>query len=334
MKWLHDIHWAGLQNWYLAPIFVVLIILTLRNYHRLVQAAWQLMHPIYAKTLFSNFSLRRHGIKTGLVVGSMVAIFIALLQPQWGIVENKVTQEGRDLLIVLDISRSMLAQDFKPNRLEFAKLKIRNVLNKLKFERVGLVLFSGEAFLQCPLTADYSSFLMFLEQVDVETISSGSTSLDRALMQAISVFSKVEGRKNKLVWLLTDGEDFSVNLQAVRDQAKKSNITLFASGVASLQGAPIPIIDKYGKQAGNEVDAAGAIVLSKLNEKVLQELCTALQGCYFKVNYDDSDIDGLVHRVEQFERERFEDKTIALYEHRYPWLLGLAWLLLIIEWIL
>lgn len=334
MFFLEHIHWAGLNNSIVIPVFAVLVVLIIKNYFMIAKVAAYLVNATYSKQLFVNFSLRRYRVKTIFVVMSIIAVGLALLQPQWGVIENKVVQEGRDLLVLLDVSRSMLAQDFKPSRLEFAKLKIRHVLERLKFERVGLILFSGEAFLQCPLTSDYQAFLMFLEQVDVETISSGTTSLDRALMRALGVYSTVEGRKNKLVWVLTDGEDYSLSLAPIKEEAKKNNITLFASGIGSTEGAPIPILDKYGKQVGHEVSANGSVELSKLNEKMLQDLCSQLNGHYFKVGYSDDDVEQLVSTVQQFEKERFEDRALTLYEHRYPWFLGIAWVLLLIEWIL
>jgi len=329
-----QVHWAGLDNFIYFPIFLFFSWLILKNHRRIKRIVNLLVHSTNEKLLFPGFSIRKQKIKTFLLIASLICIFVALLRPQWGKKESVVAQEGRDILIVLDISRSMLAKDLKPNRLDFAKLKIRNLLSRLSFERIGLVLFSGSAFLQCPLTADYSAFLMFLNLVDVETIASGTTAIDKALLQSVDVFAKSQERKNKLVLLVTDGEDFSMNLKRVKQKAKEEGIKVLAWGMGSPEGAPIPIVDRLGKQVGHEVEQGGKIALSKLNEEKLKEIVSFLDGHYFKATYTDSDLDSLVNIIERFEKESFADKRFSLYEDQYPWLLGLAFLMLLLEWIL
>ncbi len=249
---LFGIYWASSDNlWYL-PLVVILVFLVIKNYVRIKKAVAFLVHPTYRTTLFQHFSLKRSFAKMVLLLAGLIILFLAFLQPQWGKKEERVVQEGRDVLVLLDISRSMLAQDFKPNRLEFAKLKIKHMLSQLDADRVGLVLFSGTAFLQCPLTQDYGAFSMFLDQVDVETISSGTTAIDTALSTAVEVYSLAPERKSRLVILFTDGEDFSLDLAGIEKKAEELKLTVFALGVGTLEGAPIPIID----QQGNQTDAA------------------------------------------------------------------------------
>lgn len=334
MNDLLGIHWAGLDRLMYLPLLIVFIIFIFRNYFRIRAAANLLVHPVTGSAVFKNFSLIKQGIKVFLLSLGACLIFLALLQPQWGTKEQQVVQEGRDLLILLDISRSMLAQDLKPSRLDFAKLKIRELIKQLPFERVGLILFSGSAFLQCPLTGDQAAFLMFLNHVDTETISSGTTAVDTAFLKAIEVFETSPGRKNKLVLLITDGEDFSLHLNVVKRKAAEYNLKLFAWGVGTSQGAPIPRLDIAGKQIGHEVDASGNIVLSSLNEKLLKEMCSQLNGHYLKASYDDTDLNQLARIIQSFEKESFADKKISMYQDQYPWLLGAAWVALALEWIL
>ncbi|MBX9830715.1 VWA domain-containing protein [Candidatus Babeliales bacterium] len=331
---LFGIHWAGADKLLYAPVFVLFIFLVIRNYVRIRRSANVLVHSANRKTVFANYSGRKQLIKTLSLCTALVLLFLALLQPQWGKKEHTVVQEGRDLLMVLDVSRSMLAQDFKPSRLEFAKLKVRNLLAKLNFERVGLILFSGSAFMQCPLTIDHAAFLMFLDHVDAEVISSGTTAIDVALQKAMEVYAKSTGRKNKNVLLVTDGEDFSTNLAGVKSKALEQNIRVFALGVGSTEGAPIPIIDAHGNQVGHEKDEKGGIALSALNEKLLQQICMQLHGSYVKASYDDSDIDGIARQIQQLEKEKFMDQKISQYEDQYPWLLAGAWLLFLLEWLI
>jgi len=328
------IHFAGADKIIYFPIFLGFIFLVIRNYMRIKRVSQKLVHPDTSKYVFKYFSLSKQFVKALCLVTSILLLFFALLQPQWGKKEQKVVQEGRDVLLVLDVSRSMLAQDFKPTRLDFAKLKVRNLLSKMPFERVGLILFSGTAFLQCPLTADHAAFLTFLDHVDAQVISSGTTAIDKALLESVRVFGSSKGRKNKLVVLITDGEDFSINLDHVKQQLVEQGVTLFALGIGSEQGAPVPKLDSAGRNIGHEKDASGKIVLSMLNEKLLQETCQKLRGSYVRVTYDDADLDTLARMINKFEKERFDDKQLSIYEDQYPWLLGAAWFLLALEWIL
>lgn len=331
---LDGVYFAGLHRLLLLPLFVVVVACLLWHYYRIKQAVKLLAHPQHFTNLFRHFSLRRHAVKLMLLLGALTCIVIAMLQPQWGKKEELIAQEGRDLLIVLDVSRSMRAQDMKPSRLAFAKLKIERLLTKLTFERVGLLLFSGSSFVACPLTTDYNAFLLFLRNVDTETISSGTTAIDAALNKAIALFSRARERKNKLVLLLADGEDFSLNLSQAQQEVASQGVTICALGIGSPEGAPVPIVDRAGNQQGHEVDEQGRPVLTKLNEELLQKISQKLGGMYLRATYDESDIDHVVSFINRFEKERFEDKKMTKYEERYPWFFTVALFLLTLEWIL
>jgi Ca-activated chloride channel family protein len=329
---MNVIHWAGIANLVWAPIFLLAAGLVIFRAYKTSQSVSSLAQV--HKELFRGLSSRRTIFKALLVCLSLTALFLALLRPQWGKQEQAIMQEGRDLLVLLDISGSMRAKDLKPNRISFAKLKIRSLLQQLQCERVGLILFSGTAFLQCPMTSDQGAFLMFLENVDPEQISSGTTALDQALQKALETFKQVGQRKNKLVLLLTDGEDFSINLDSVKQKAEQEGIALFALGVGTPEGAPIPKFDAFGKPQGHETDEHGGVALSRLNEQTLQELTTKLHGVYQRATYDETDIAKVVSFVQSHEKERYENKTISLFHDQYPWFLGAAWLLLALEWII
>lgn len=331
---LLGIHWASFDHIIYIPVFLLFIILSIKNYIRIKQTSGQLVHQTQRKNMFKHFSLHKERGKVICLCSAIMFIFFAFLQPQWSKKDEQLIQEGRDLLILIDVSRSMLAKDLKPSRLEFAKLKIRALLSKLHFDRVGLIAFSGSAIIQCPLTIDHQTFLMFLEHLDVETISSGTTAIDTALQKALDVFQTVQGRKNKNVLLLTDGEDFSRNLDPIKQKAAQENIKLFALGIGTTQGAPIPVIDPHGNQNGHETDAQGKVVLSVLNEKLLQGMCTTINGRYLTTTYTDQDIETIASIISAMEKEKFNEKTVSLYEDQYPWFLGIAWFLLAIEWIL
>ncbi len=326
------IHWAHIENAVWLPLFMLAVALIIFRTYK-TMGAFALLAKTH-KNMLHLMGSKRSFTKALLTCCAIGSIFLAFLRPQWGKQEQSVMQEGRDLLVLLDISGSMRAQDLKPNRISFAKLKIRSLLQQLSCERVGLILFSGSAFLQCPMTADKHAFLMFLENVDPEVISSGTTALDHALQKALETFKQAGQRKNKLVLLLTDGEDFSTNLHRIKKQATDDGISLFALGVGTPEGAPIPKFDVYGKPQGHETDEQGSIALSKLNEQILQELASSLHGEYQRAAYGDDDVQSIVRFVQSHEKERYENKTVSLFHDQYPWFLGAAWLLLALEWLL
>jgi Ca-activated chloride channel family protein len=227
----------------------------------------------------------------------------------------------------------MLAQDMKPNRLTFAKQKIRRLVSFLKSERVGLLIFAGMAVVQCPLTTDYNAFFMFLDSLDAQTISSGTTALDEALKKSLTVFSQGKNQKTKLLVMFTDGEDFSSNLTGVKEQVVKEGVTIFTIGVGTAQGAPIPVIDEYGHQKEYEKDSRGGVIMSRLNEGILKVLARESGGQYLSATESDQDIRTIVSAVEQFEQEKFEDRTIIHWHERYMYFVALGLFLLVCEWL-
>ncbi len=264
----------------------------------------------------------------------IVSIFLAILRPQWSKQEQVIKQEGRDVLIALDISKSMLAQDCEPNRLAFAKQKIRHLLKLLDSERVGLLLFSGSAFVQCPLTNDYGAFHMFLDHVDAETISSGSTALETAVKEGLQLFSSTAPGKNKLMILCTDGEDFSFNLAAIKKKAADQGVRIFALGVGTPEGAPIPLYTEDGMQNGHQKDGKGAVVISHRNDGILQELANDLGGKYMPMSSNNNDVKQIARQVLMVEKAQFEDKKMNRLEDHYHWFLFVGLLLLLVEWVL
>lgn len=316
--------------WILIPFIVVLILYQVY----LKNSAIRALAGSRERLLFLYTSPWRRRAKALAYVVAILFLGVALLRPQWGKKEKTVQQEGRDVLIALDISRSMLAQDMEPNRLECAKKCIKAVLPLLSCERVGLIVFSGSAFIQCPLTEDYSAFSMFLDHVDVETISSGSTALDSALTQALNVFARIPDKKNKLLVVLTDGEDFSSNLSSVRERAQDEGLHVFAIGVGSHEGAPIPLYNEKGIQIGHQRDEQGNVVLSKLNQDMLQQLVKDVSGQYVHVKDDREGLQALVKCIQQYEKEKFEEKTWLQLQEQYPYFLAVSFICFALEWLL
>lgn len=327
------IKWAATFNvWIFILIAGIISCYFYRQYK--VRRAIALLAGKWQSFVIENFLPYRQWLQLLFYSVAMICLGLAYLRPQWHKKELKIAQKGRDLLIGLDVSRSMLAQDCTPDRLAVAKKKIKTLLSKLDCERVGLLLFSGSAFVQCPFTTDYSAFYMFLDQVDAETISSGSTALDAAIGKGLELFEQAPDRKTKLMVLLTDGEDFSSNLSSLKERAKKENLHIFTIGAATQQGAPIPLYDHEGKKSGHQKDNKGNVVISKLNEGILRTLSKDAGGHYIALSQDQSDIQQLIKYIERYEKERFEDKQVNQFDDKYHYFLFAALCFFIAAWIL
>ena len=316
------------------PAVALLCILAVRRFATISKAVALLASNAHLQTLLQGFSTTRHRVKLALTLVAAGALLITMLQPRFGQAMHTVQRQGRDVMIALDISRSMQARDVKPTRLVQAKLKVAQLVQGLAADRVGLILFAGSAMVQCPLTADHDAFNMFLDGVDTETRSSGTTAIDRALAAALDCYKNQNGRKSKLVVLVTDGEDFSRNFATVKRQAAEEGIVIAALGMGTPAGAPVPKIDFYGKQVGHEVDADGKPALTKLNEELLASLAKELGGIYVRAQPGTQDIAQIQAFIERFESEQIGEHELETAQEQYPWFAGLAALLLGLEWIL
>ncbi len=331
---LFGITWAAAQ--YSPGVVLVVAIIGYLIYAARKQRAQValLAAPQWRPRLLYHYSERKAALKTVLLSIGLIALFLACLQPQWGKTEQIVEQEGRELFIALDISRSMLASDVKPHRLAFAKSKIKKLVKLLGADRVGLLVFSGDALVQCPLTKDAAAFTLFLDSVDAETISSGTTAIAQALHTIIKMFASLPTRNNKIVVLFTDGEDFSSNLSEVKERAQKENIHIFTYGVGTADGAPVPVLDQEGRPVGHQRDESGKVVISRLNEPMLQALSRETNGNYISPTQKDDDLQKLLREVEKYEKEKLDTKELQKEEERYPYFLAISFLTFLLEWVL
>lgn len=285
-------------------------------------------------SLLPQFSWQRQYSKTVLLIVSWLLIAVALLRPQKELPNYKIAQQTRDLFIALDISRSMLATDCQPNRLSCAKKKIKELITTLSSDRVALIIFSGSAFMYCPLTSDYNAFNLFLDSVDVESISSGSTSLAALFATILDTMKHLGSEGERLVVLFTDGEDFSANLSELKEKLKQERVNIFAVGVGTAQGAPIPLYDHKGTLTGHQKNEEGNVVISRLNAPLLTKLTQEVGGMYMAMEENSRDIQHIVQKVETYKKQQQEKKEISFFQEQYPYLILPALLALLIEWLL
>lgn len=331
---LFGITWASANNIIFLPLLVGVMGIVVWQYYKRICAIALLVAPEWRSLLLYNFSNTKQILKIILMIIGLSTLFLSFLQPQWDKKEEPIRQEGRDLFIALDISRSMLAQDVNPSRLELAKLKIKNLLTLLGSERVGLLLFSGSTVVQCPLTTDYGAFMMFLDQIDYNTMSVGTTALDKAIQKTLDIFKAISKKNNKLLVIFTDGEDFSSNLAAIKDEAQRVGLRIVTVGVGTAQGAPIPLLDDQGIKTGYQLDEKGAVVISSLNEGILSSLASNLSGLYIHATEDTTDLRKLATYVERMEKERFDDKKIQSLQEQYHYFTAVSFICFMLEWLL
>ena len=231
--------------------------------------------------LAENASAPKRLLKSVVILAALACIIVGLADPQVGTRMEEVKQQGVDIFLALDVSLSMKAEDIKPNRLEKAKFEIRNLIDKLTGDRVGLIVFAGEAFTQFPLTTDYSAADLFLDVVDVDAVPVPGTSIPAAIDRAMESFNFDEPTTKVLV-IITDGENFEGDTFEAAGEAAKKGILVYTVGLGSPEGAPIPVYNAYGQQVDFKRDRSGNVVLTKLDEAALEKVAEIGNGKYFR----------------------------------------------------
>jgi len=287
-------------------------------------------HKDLLNDLAGSLDRKRQKLKSYLILVSLLLIIIAIMRPQWGFEWKEVSRSGLDILIALDTSKSMLAEDVKPNRLERSKLAVRDLIKKLQGDRIGLIAFAGSAFLQCPLTVDYSGFGLSLDDLDVNTIPKGGTSLSDAVSVAIESY---EGRKKKykVLVIITDGEDHEGSSMEWAEKAKEKGIKIFAIGIGTKEGELIPITDASGGISFLK-DRKGNVVKTRLDESSLQNMALTTGGSYVKATGKEFGLDLIYEeKLSQMEKREIKNKMVKRYEERFQIPLLLALILLCVE---
>ncbi len=282
------------------------------------------------RKLASQVSPAARKLRVGLILAVIVLLVTALARPQFGSRIETVRREGQDVLIVLDVSKSMLAEDIVPNRLEKAKHAIGTLIGSLEGDRVGLVAFAGTAFVQCPLTLDYGAARMFLNAMEPDLIPVAGTAVGEALEKALSAFGE-ENRKHRVVVLITDGEDHSGDALEAAAAAAEQGVVIHTVGIGSTEGVPIPDFDLNGRRRGFKKDRSGAVVMTRLDESTLQRIASDSGGRYFRASPAESELDLLAAEIGEMEKQELDAREFTQYEEQYQIFLGFALLLLALE---
>lgn len=311
---------------WLIPALVLLYFLFNRNRKKLLEKfADKELH----KTIIYSFSNIKSKIKFGIILSVITLLILAFADPQVGTKMQEVKQTGIDVYILLDVSRSMAAEDIKPNRLEKAKYQISNLIQKLRGDRIGLIVFSGEAFIQFPLTTDYSAANLFLSAVDFNSVPQPGTAIASSINLAVKSFDSAA--TDKAIILITDGEDHEGDIDKAVEDATDKGIKIYAIGLGSPDGVPIPVYDNRGNQIGFKQDNNGQTVLTKLDETILKDIASKGNGKYYRGNNYEDYLDQIYSDLSKLKQAEFGVKKVTDYEDRFYFFLAPAILLLILE---
>lgn len=263
------------------------------------------------------------------IIWSLAVISLVFLvsRPRYGVRTEEVKRQGLELVIALDISNSMLAEDIKPNRLTAAKRAINQLIGQLENDRISLIVFAGEAFTQLPMTSDYGAARMFVDMVEPELISNQGTDISTAINRALVSFSNTEVR-NKAIIIISDGEDHEDKAIELAQSAVEQGIRIFTLGMGLPEGSPIPV-----KNRPNDFhrDRQGNTVITRLNEGMLQQLASAGNGAYIRANNQRVGLSNLFDELNKIEKGEVVEKVFAEYEEQFVFIAALSFILLILE---
>jgi Ca-activated chloride channel family protein len=268
--------------------------------------------------------------KIVLVIAAVALLVTALARPQFGTRVETVRREGQDIVVALDLSASMLAEDIRPNRLEKAKHAVGTLINRLEGDRIGLVAFAGVAFVQSPLTVDYGAATLFLNAMSTQMMPVQGTNLAEALRVSIEAFDAGE-EQHRILIVITDGEDHEGEIDAAVESANESGIRIYTVGVGSPDGVPIPEFDNLGRQSGYKRDENGEVVTTRLDERTLESIARETGGRYLRATPGENELDRLADEISEMAGREFEARQVTQYEEQYQIFLGFALLLLVVE---
>ena len=289
-------------------------------------AQWSLMErlaPLYSQSKFT--------LKFALLMSALALLIACLANPLLGSKVEKVQRRGVDLMICLDISNSMNAEDIQPSRLKRSKQAISRLLDGLRNDRIGLVVFAGSAYMQLPLTNDYGAAKMFVDVISTDDMQAQGTAIGAAIGMATRAFDEDRDHRNsRAIIVISDGEDHEDNAIDAARAAKNKGITVHTIGMGLPEGAPIPQY-RGNRMIGYMHDRQGRMVMTKLNEKMLEDIATAGGGYYVGANNASAGVETLFAKIEQMDKKTFDERNFSDYETRFQYPLAMVIILLVLE---
>ncbi|MFT4683436.1 MAG: Ca-activated chloride channel family protein [Urechidicola sp.] len=271
----------------------------------------------------------KYFLKMTLFLLGLAFLIISLTNPKMGTKLETVKRQGVDIVFALDVSKSMLAEDIAPNRLEKAKQIISKIIDKLGSDRIGIIIYAGNSYPLLPITTDHGAAKMFLQSANPDMVSSQGTAINEAIKLASSYYNNDE-QTNRFLFIISDGEDHQEDASSAIAQATKDGIKTYTIGVGTEKGGPIPI--KYkGQLEGYKKDSKGEVVITKLNSETLKEIAEAGNGKYIVGNKTQQTVDYVENLLVKAEKSEFETTKFSDYKDQFQWFIGFALLFLVID---
>ncbi len=306
---------------FLIPLFFVVQALVMKLRARRIR---KFGDEELVRTLMPSYSKAKAWVRITLFSIGFFFFVIGLSRPQIGAKLKEHETKGAEIMIVLDVSNSMLAEDYSPNRLERAKLAISRLVDKLRDDRIGLIVFAGNSFVQLPITTDYVSAKMFLNSITTESVPVQGTAIGEAISTAIRSFS-AQSEKSRAVIIITDGENHEDDPVAAAGQAAELGIRIFTIGVGSPEGKPIPMDGELLR------DRDGEIVVTRLDESVLQEVAKAGNGVYVRAGNSEFGLNPIIDDIRKMDDEKYSSIVFEEYDEQFMYFLAIALFFLVLE---
>jgi len=275
------------------------------------------------KSTFKSF------LKITVFCLALAFLIISLTNPKMGTKLETVKREGVDIVFALDVSKSMVAEDIAPNRLEKAKQIITKIVENLGSDRVGIIIYAGNSYPLLPITTDYAAAKMFLQNANTDMVSSQGTAINDAIERALTYYDDNE-QTNRFLVIVSDGEDHEENTLELAKEAAEKGIKIYTVGIGTAKGGPIPLKDN-GRVMGYKKDSKGMVVVTQMNEQILRDIANAGNGKYINGNKTQETIASIKDVLEKAEKNEFETKQFSDYEDQFQWFIGIGLLLLIID---
>ena len=305
----------------LIPFFFIIQALVLKLRRRRIR---KFGDEALVSQLMPSYSKGKVWVRLVLFSIGFFFFVIGLARPQIGAKLKEHQTKGAEIMIVLDVSNSMLAEDYSPNRLERAKLAISRLVDKLREDRIGLIVFAGNSFVQLPITTDYVSAKMFLNSITTGSVPVQGTAIGEAINTAMRSFS-VQSEKSRAVIVITDGENHEDDPVAAARQAAQMGVRVYTIGVGSPEGKPIPMDGELLK------DKDGEIVVTRLDEKVLQDVAQAGNGLYVRAGNSEFGLNPIIENIDRMEDEKYSSIVFEEYDEQFMYFLGIALFFFVLE---
>ncbi len=281
------------------------------------------------KKLTPDKSVFKSALKITMLSLAFLCLSIALVNPKIGTKLETVKREGVDIVFAVDVSKSMLAEDIAPNRLEKAKQLVTQIINNLASDRVGIIAYAGKAFPQLPITTDYASAKMFLNNMNTDMLSSQGTAINEAIKLSKTYFDNDE-QTNRVLIIISDGEDHSEAAIDVAEEANEEGIRIFTIGVGDLKGGPIPL-KRNSVVVSYKKDSQGETVITKLNEDTLKGIASEAQGAYINGKITNEVVENIREILNKMDKTEFEAKQFADFKDQFQWFLGFGIFFLFVD---